>query len=128
MRAGSKDRAAAAYEQGGEYEAAAGAFREFLAAFPNSDLVDNAQYWYAETQYVTRAFADALPAFQKVVLEFPQSRKVPDALLKIGYCNYELRNWEAARTALSRVAQDYPDTTAARLASKRLERMSNEGR
>ncbi len=112
----------------GQYDAAASAFQQFLTAFPDSDLIDNAQYWYAETQYVTRAFADALPAFQKVVMEYPQSRKVPDALLKIGYCNYELRNWQAARTALNRVVQDYPDTTAARLASKRLERMGNEGR
>ena len=111
----------------GQYNEAARAFSQFLAAFPDSPLVDNAQYWYAETQYVSRAFGDALPAFQQVISQYPDSRKVPDALLKIGYCNYELQNWGAARTALNRVSQDYPDTTAARLASKRLVRMDNEG-
>ena len=111
----------------GQYNEAARAFSQFLAAFPDSVLVDNAQYWYAETKYVSRAFADALPAFQTVISQYPDSRKVPDALLKIGYCNYELKNWNAARTALGKVTQDYPDTTAARLASKRLVRMDSEG-
>jgi TolA-binding protein len=52
---------------------------------------------------------------------------VPDALLKMGYCNYELKQWEAARTSLKRVQAEFAETTAARLAGQRLERMDEEG-
>ena len=48
-------------------------------------------------------------------------------LLKVGYCQIELGNREAARTALQQVMRQYPDTTAARLASQRLDRLSQEG-
>lgn len=109
------------------YEPAAMAFRQFLVSYPDSELADNAQYWLAESYYVTRQFEEALAAFKVVIDDYPRSRKVPDALLKMGYCNYELQRWDAARAALDQVRADYPETTAARLAGQRLERMDGEG-
>jgi tol-pal system protein YbgF len=119
----------AAFEliQARRYEEAERAFRDFLSGFPNSPLTDNAQYWLAETHYVQRDFAGALPEFQKVIDSYPQSAKIPDALLKVGYCQYELNDFEAARAALESVTRQYPDTTAARLAAQRLERLQQEG-
>ena len=87
----------------------------------------DAQYWLAESHYVTQKFDEALGAFEVVINDHPRSRKVPDALLKMGYCNYELERWEAARNALRRVQGEYPETTAARLAGQRLTRMEEEG-
>ena len=92
------------------YEPAANAFEQFLVSFPDSELADNAQYWLAESHYVTKKFQQA-----------------PDAVLKMGYCNYELKRWDAARASLMRVLSEYPDTTAARLADQRLQRMAEEG-
>jgi len=109
------------------YEPAALAFRQFLVTYPDSELADNAQYWLAESYYVTQQFDAALDAFRTVIDDYPRSRKVPDALLKMGYCNYELERWDAARAALGKVQADYPETTAARLAGQRLERMATEG-
>lgn len=110
-----------------QYEQAAAAFEQFLQSYPDTELADNAQYWLAESYYVTEDFDDALREFQVVIDRFPRSRKVPDALLKMGYCNYELGNWDQSRAALSRVQREFPDTTAARLAEQRLTRMSEEG-
>ncbi len=109
------------------YEPAAMAFEQFLVSFPDSELADNAQYWLAESHYVTQMFDRALSEFSVVLENFPRSRKVPDALLKMGYCNYELEDWEAARASLQRVQDEYPETTAARLAGQRLARMDEEG-
>jgi tol-pal system protein YbgF len=109
------------------YEPAAMAFEQFLVTYPDSELADNAQYWLAESHYVTQMFDVALTEFGVVVTKFPRSRKVPDALLKMGYCNYELKQWEAARTSLKRVQAEFAETTAARLAGQRLERMDEEG-
>lgn len=109
------------------YEPAAMAFEQFLLSFPDSELADNAQYWLAESQYVTKKFQRALAQFETVIEKYPRSRKVPDALLKIGYCNYELKQWDGARASLKRVQSEYPETTAARLAGQRLQRMDEEG-
>lgn len=109
------------------YEPAALAFQQFLVSFPGSQLADNAQYWLAESYYVTDQFNEALAQFSNVINQYPDSRKVPDALLKVGYCNYELKRWNDARAALTRVHSEYADTTAARLAEQRLNRMDEEG-
>lgn len=108
------------------YEPAALAFQQFLVSYPESQLADNAQYWLAESYYVTDQFENALKEFEVVINKHPRSRKVPDALLKIGYSNYELERWDAARSSLARVQSEYPDTTAARLAEQRLKRMDEE--
>ena len=109
-----------------QYDQAVGAFRRFLAAFPDSPLAENAQYWLGEAYYVNKAFPDALGAFQRVVERYPQSRKLPDALLKIGYCRYEMKQWDEAKQTLSQVAANYSDTPAGHLAQQRLERMAAE--
>jgi len=112
----------------GRYDQAETAFTQFLADFPQSELADNAQYWLGETHYVKREFEAALAAFQLVLERFPNSRKVPDALLKAGFCQYELQQWADARASLEAVVERFPDSTAARLASQRLERMRAERR
>ena len=112
--------------QARRYDEAAAAFERFLTTYPSSSIRDNAQYWLAETYYVRRQFDQALPQFQRVLDTYPQSAKVPDALLKVGYCNYELRRFDAARTALEQVTRMYPDTSAARLATQRLDRIRQE--
>ncbi|MDJ0918617.1 MAG: tol-pal system protein YbgF [Woeseiaceae bacterium] len=109
------------------YEPAAMAFQQFLVTYPESDLAANAQYWLAESYYVTQRFDEALTAFRAVYETYPGSGKVPDALLKIGYCNYELKRWDDAKRSLRRVQNEYPETTAARLAVQRLDRMTEEG-
>ncbi len=109
------------------YDAAEMAFEQFLISFPESENKANAIYWLAESFYVRQQFADALGSFERVMLEHPTHRKAVDALLKVGYCNYELERWGPAREALLQVQTDYPDTTAARLAGQRLDRMETEG-
>jgi tol-pal system protein YbgF len=109
------------------YDMAAASFQEFLVAFPDSELVDNAQYWLAESYYASGDFEQALMDFQRVIEAYPNSSKVPDALLKMGLCNYSLQRWDAARETLTRVQQEYAETTAARLAGQYLGRMDSEG-
>ncbi len=113
--------------QARKYDEAGKAFTQFLSGYASSPLADNAQYWLAQSHYVQRQFNAALPEFQKVVDKYPQSSKLPDALLKVGYCQSELGNKNAARTALQQVMRQFPDTTAARLATQQLEKLSQEG-
>jgi tol-pal system protein YbgF len=111
----------------GRYQEAAAAFNRFLTDYPGSRYSDNASYWLGETYYVTRDFDRAMTTFSKLVEFHPDSPKVPDTRLKIGFIHYENQDWPAARAELDELVTRYPDTTAARLASDRLQRMQKEG-
>ena len=110
------------------YPEAQAAFSQFLSGYPDSEMRGNAQYWLAETYYVTKAFSEALGHFQTVISDYPTTRKVPDAWLKVGFCQYELQRWDEARVALNTVVARFGDTTAAKLASQRLAEMRQQGR
>jgi len=107
----------------GRYDLAVAAFKTFVQTYPNGRYTDNAQYWLGEANYVQRNFKAALAEFEKVVNNFPDSPKRPDALLKMGYTYQELGDNDKARLSLNSVLMNYPDTTAARLASKRLQEL-----
>jgi len=58
-----------------------------------------------------------------VVNNYPDSPKRPDALLKMGYTYQALGDTDKARLSLNSVLLNYPDSTAARLAQKRLQEL-----
>jgi tol-pal system protein YbgF len=109
------------------YTEAKSAFQDFLARYPGGIYADNAQYWLAEASYVTRDFDTARVDFQRVIDEYPESPKVADAMLKTSFIQYEKQQWSEARATLEALMQRYPNSTASRLADRRLERMRAEG-
>ncbi|MET0089961.1 MAG: tol-pal system protein YbgF [Candidatus Thiodiazotropha sp.] len=111
----------------GRYPESITAFGSFLKQYPGGTYEDNAQYWLAEASYVNRDFDTALNEFSKVRKGYPQSPKVPGGMLKMGYIYYEKQNWNEAKAILKELQMNYPDTTEARLADKRLQRISKEG-
>lgn len=111
----------------GRYPEAGAAFQQMLLMFPQSQLNGNAQYWLAETYYGTGQFEQALFEFQAVLSNYPRSRKIPDAMLKVGFSHYELEQWEECRIMLQQLMLDYPGSTVSRLASQKLDRLSEDG-
>jgi tol-pal system protein YbgF len=107
----------------GRYEPATKAFAEFLQQYPSGQFADNAKYWLAEAYYVTRRFEPALRHFELLVAEHPDSQKVTHALLKIGYIHAELGQRAEAERVLNDLIQRFPESTAAGLARKRLQRI-----
>lgn len=110
------------------YEQAIKAFRDYLAAYPDSEFADNAQYWLGETFYVTRDFEQAIAEYGQVVKKFPESQKITDALLKIGYSYHELGRLDEAKLQLEYLKARFPGTTAARLAEDRLKKINSAPR
>ncbi|NIW86611.1 MAG: tol-pal system protein YbgF [Gammaproteobacteria bacterium] len=110
----------------GRYGEAVKAFDAFLSEYPTGKYADNAQYWLGEAYYVTRQFEPALAEFRKLVSEHPSSQKVSHGLLKIGYIHDELGQSDEARRVLSDLIERYPDSTAARLARERLQRIRGQ--
>lgn len=109
----------------GRYEQASQAFSEFLVEYPNGEYSDNAQYWLAEAYYVNRKFEPALQHFETLVATHPNSQKLTHALLKIGYIHDEQGRREDAQRVLNELITRFPQSTAAGLARKRLQRIQS---
>jgi tol-pal system protein YbgF len=103
------------------YDQAVGALKAFIKSYPAGLYAGNAQYWLGEANYVQGNFKLALGDFDKVVKKYPSSPKRADAMLKMGYTYQELGQLDEARLSLSEVSKNYPNSTAANLAQKRLQ-------
>lgn len=95
-------------------------FNTLLGKNPKGEYANNAQYWLGEAYRVNQDIESARKAFNSVVENYPGSSKVPDALLKLGYIEVEQKNAAKAREYLTRVTTDFPGSTAARLAAKKI--------
>ena len=109
------------------YPEAIQAFQELLTRYPNGALADDAHYWIAEAQYVTRDFQSALNGFRSVVSRYPNSPRAPEALLKVGYVQYEVGAKEQARMTLNEVINRYPGSRVSISAQTRLKRIELDG-
>ncbi len=111
----------------GRYKIAKTELKTFLVKFPKSSYAGNAQYWLGEAHYVTRNFEQGIIEFKNVLKTYPTSNKVPDAMLKLGYTFYELKQFPQSKAILQDLRTRFPAATAARLATKRLDRIRKEG-
>ncbi|HEX2586042.1 MAG TPA: tol-pal system protein YbgF [Steroidobacteraceae bacterium] len=111
----------------GKYSEATTAFTQFMSAYPQSTLLDNAQYWLGEAHYVGKDYTLAARDFQSVLSKYPNSAKAPDAMLKLGYTQYEMKDYKAARSTLTKLTTQYADSKAAVLAQQRIAKMNAEG-
>jgi tol-pal system protein YbgF len=103
-----------------QYPQAIKAFKAFIEKYPQNKLAANAQYWLAETYYVTQDNQAALAAFKKVTEIYPDSTKVPGAWYKIGRIEEANSRWQPAAIAYRTVTEKYPQSSAAGLAKKAL--------
>jgi tol-pal system protein YbgF len=109
----------------GRYDLASQSFKAFLETYPDADYGDNAQYWLAEANYAEKKYDQALIEFKKVIDKYPNSPKRADAMLKIGYTYDELGNKKLAMETLNSIVSTYPNSTAARLAQKRMQSLKS---
>ena len=104
----------------GNYETAMNSFISFIEVYEESEFIDDAKYWLAETYYAQRAYVKALEEFESIRIQFPDSGKIPETILKSGFCYVELGDLEQAKKILNLVINQYPNTSVARLALQKL--------
>lgn len=104
----------------GQYSAARDEFRAFLKAFPDSEYSDNAQFWIGECNYFQGKYEEAIVEYESVIQNYPKGNKVPNALLKQALSFLKLGDTSSAKLLLQGVIKDYPNTTPASIARKRL--------
>ena len=114
-----------AYAQfnGGDYQKAQDEFAKFLAASPQSDLADDAQYWIGECLFSRKDYRRAIPEFRKVIDQYPFGNRVPHAFLKVGLSYLALGDRERATESLETVVQAFPKSEVATVAQATLDEL-----
>jgi tol-pal system protein YbgF len=118
--------AALAQLRAGHHDEAVAGLRAFVAAHPQHDLADNAQYWLGECFYDRKDYSTALREFRRVIEVFPNGNKVPDALLKLGLSYLALGSARPGREALADLVRRFPQHPTAALAGARLAELPKE--
>jgi tol-pal system protein YbgF len=104
----------------GNYGLAKEEFRKFLKSFPNTEYSDNAQFWIGECDYFEGRYEEAIVEYEGVIQNYSKGNKVPNAFLKQALSFLKLGDKSSAKLLLQRVIKDYPNTTPARIARKKL--------
>jgi len=112
----------------GTYDLALLGFRQYLEAFPETDLADNAVYWTGECYYRQQRFADAIAEYDQVLKKWPRSDKTASALLKKGYAQIELGDRQHGIAQLEQVVRTFPSSDEANLARQKLQSLGVESR
>ncbi|BCO18411.1 tol-pal system protein YbgF [Alteromonas sp. KC3] len=103
-----------------EYDKAIPAFQSFIQRFPNSSYAPNAHYWLGQLLFNQQNWSEASEQFNIVANRFSDSAKRPDALLKLGVIAERTGDASSARQLLQQVINEYPNSSAKRLAESRL--------
>jgi len=104
----------------GEYSLAKKEFRNFLKEFPDTEYSDNAQFWIGQCYYFEGKYEEAIVEYERVIQNYPKGNKVPNAFLRQALSFLKLGDQSSAKLLLQRVIKDYPNTTPARIARKKL--------
>lgn len=101
-----------------QFKEAAGAFNRFLVRYPGDKRGPLAMFWRGEALFATQQYARAIEAFEGSMARSPKGQRAPDALWKIAVCHKRLGASKRARSALERLKTQFPESDAARQASR----------
>jgi tol-pal system protein YbgF len=104
----------------GNYDLAMLGFQQYVEAFADTELADNAAYWIGECYYRQGKFRQAVQEFENVLARYPRSDKSASAWLKKGYAYLELGERAQGVVQLQHVVREYPGSDEANLARQRL--------
>ena len=116
-----------AYNQlrNGNTKESIGQFNAFLRKYPSGLLyASSAQYWLGEAYRVDNNNDAARKAFNDVIEKYPDSTKAPDCLLRLGMMEVEQGNDGKAIEYFKRVATEFPNSSVAPIAEKKLYELS----
>ncbi|MDF3054185.1 MAG: ybgF [Gammaproteobacteria bacterium] len=102
--------------------AAISAFNNLLTTYPKGKRTPSAYYWLGELYSGSNKPDLAAKQLNLLITEYPNDEKVPDAMLKLAIIDDNNGQREKARQTLTKIVQKYPNSSAARLASMRLQR------
>jgi len=114
-----------------KYDAAITEFKDLLWQFPEGTQAASVYYWLGEIYLLQwqqnrsdQGLLDqAKQSFTTVTNKYQGDTKEADALLKLGMIEIDLGNWTQAKEILTKVIQKQPNSSRARIAEGKLQRL-----
>lgn len=107
-----------------EFASSIAGFEGLIVNYPNGKYTPNAFYWLGELYLAQAESERARQNFVQVVRLYPEHQKVPGALYKLGVLYHGLGDDKQAQTYLDKVQAEFPQSSAAKLASKYAQAMN----
>ena len=104
----------------GQYKKAYKTFEQLLSGNPRGKTAAQTLFYMGECLYNQGEFDLAILDYQKVISNHAQDEHTPSALLKQGMSFEKLTDLETAKIIFHKLIEDYPDSSEAGLAKKRL--------
>jgi tol-pal system protein YbgF len=100
-------------------------FTEFVEKFPDAPDAARAQFFIGQSYFQKGQFREAITAYEKVVTNYKDSDQVPDAYYQEGLAYQNLGPGERANAqrVFELLVKQYPNSTAAIMASQKLKAM-----
>lgn len=96
-------------------------FAALIATYPKSDLVDDAQFYIAESYFSEKWYEKAVLEYQTVIARYTKSNRRPTALYKQALAFEQLGDRVNAKARFRDVMSVYPSSPEAALARKKLQ-------
>lgn len=117
-----------------KYDEAITEFKDLLWQFPEGVHAASVYYWLGEIyllQWQQNRSEQALleqakQSFTSVTSKYQGNPKEADALLKLGMIELDLGNWSQAKDLLTQVIQKQPNSSRARIAEAKLQRIQQQ--
>jgi tol-pal system protein YbgF len=118
-----------------QYADAVNEFKDLIWQNPKGKYVANAQYWLGEIYLLQwgqkrtdqSLLVQAKESFNAVVSKHQDNPKAGEALLKLGLIEIDLGHWQQAQELLTKVINQEPNSSRARIAESKLQRMRSQG-
>ena len=104
----------------GDFDTAITGFQKYLEEYPDTELVDIAQFWIAESFFSIGEYETALKEYDKLITQFPESDKIPAAFLSKADAYLQLDRQIEAISHLKYIINQFPESAAAQKATERL--------
>ena len=91
-----------------DYNAAAGAFKDFLDKNPTGPLASAARYWQGQSHFVNKDYQTAASIFLDGYQKDQKGQKAPDTLLKLGMSLTYLDKKKEACATFDKLTKDFP--------------------
>jgi tol-pal system protein YbgF len=111
------------YYNGGQWDLAIQAFRDYLKYYKDTDRASNAQFYIGECYYSQGDYNHAIEAYDLCSEKYPTGNKAAAAQLKKGFALLAVDQKSAGIRELRSLIQRFPDSHESELARQRLKKL-----
>ncbi len=103
-----------------KYPDAANAFSQFAQQYPQSVHEANVYYWMGNAYFLSKDYANAVPAYRILLDKHGDHPRAPDSMLNLAESQLLLKQKTNAKTTLKQLVARFPGSDASDKAKKRL--------